>query len=157
MAGRADYFPRAVDQGIGRALWFIHGGQSPDVAAAVGRFATERHADLWSGVGLAATFAGGSDAEGLAVLRREAGACLPQVAQGVVFAAKARDFAGFVPPHTELATEILAGISVSAAAILADDVAADGFGQSAEPDYEVWRQRVEARVGADLRLANPPS
>jgi len=56
--GSAGYFPRAIDQGIGRALWFIHGARVPDVAAAVGRFAVQRRSDLWSGVGLAATFAG---------------------------------------------------------------------------------------------------
>ncbi|MEQ4304181.1 DUF1702 family protein [Plantactinospora sp. B6F1] len=148
--GRADYFPRAVDQGIGRALWFIHGGVSPDVAAAVGRFATERQPDLWSGVGLAATFAGGSDAAGLTVLRGAAGDLLPHLAQGAVFAAKARDFAGLVPAHTELATGVLAGMTVPAAATLADDVAADGFGPGPEPAYEVWRQRVEARVASRL-------
>ncbi|HYN93822.1 MAG TPA: DUF1702 family protein, partial [Pilimelia sp.] len=31
-AGAPDYFPRAVDQGIGRALWFIHGGRAADLA-----------------------------------------------------------------------------------------------------------------------------
>ncbi|AVT37178.1 DUF1702 family protein [Plantactinospora sp. BB1] len=149
--GRADYFPRAVDQGIGRALWFIHGGVAPDVATAVGRFATERQADLWSGVGLAATFAGGSDAHGLTVLRGAAGDALPHLAQGAVFAAKARDFAGFVPPHTELATGLLTGLTVPAAATLADDVAADGFGSGADPDYEIWRQRVGSRVASQLR------
>ncbi|MBE1487530.1 DUF1702 family protein [Plantactinospora soyae] len=148
--GRADYFPRAVDQGIGRALWFIHGGVSPDVATAVHRFATERQPDLWSGVGLAATFAGGSDAHGLTVLRSAAGDRLPYLAQGAVFAAKARDFAGFVPPHSELATRVLAGMTVRAAATLADDVAADGFGPGPEPAYELWRQRVEARVASQL-------
>ncbi|MFY1668887.1 DUF1702 family protein [Plantactinospora sp. WMMB334] len=148
--GRADYFPRAVDQGIGRALWFIHGGVSPDVAAAVRRFATGRQADLWSGVGLAATFAGGSDADGLAVLRRAAGDRLPQLAQGAVFAAKARDFAGFVPAHTGLATGVLTGMTVPAAAALADDVAADGFAAGPEPAYEIWRQRVEAQLASLL-------
>src|SRR5688572_8425330 len=58
--GSPNYFPRAVDQGIGRALWFIHSGQVDHVAAAVRRFASDRQADLWSGVGLAATFAGGA-------------------------------------------------------------------------------------------------
>jgi Protein of unknown function (DUF1702) len=37
--GSPDYFLRAVDQGIGRALWFICGGHAPDIATAVGRFA----------------------------------------------------------------------------------------------------------------------
>ncbi len=57
-AGCPDYFPRAFDQGVGRALWFIHGGVPENVAAAVERFAEDRRPDLWSGVGLAATFAG---------------------------------------------------------------------------------------------------
>jgi len=34
--GSPDYFLRAVDQGIGRALWFICGAHAPDVAAAAG-------------------------------------------------------------------------------------------------------------------------
>ena len=50
-AGSPGYFPRAVDQGIGRALWFICGGSAPEVAAAAGRFASHRQADLWSGIG----------------------------------------------------------------------------------------------------------
>src|SRR5439155_25260079 len=32
--GAPGYFPRAFDQGVGRALWFIHGGQVQEVAAA---------------------------------------------------------------------------------------------------------------------------
>src|SRR5947208_1262238 len=36
-AGRPDYFPRAFDQGVGRALWFIHGGDPQAVADAVNR------------------------------------------------------------------------------------------------------------------------
>ncbi|MER7007251.1 DUF1702 family protein [Dactylosporangium sp. NPDC000555] len=146
--GRADYFPRAADQGIGRALWFIHGGEVTAVAAAVERFARDRRADLWSGVALAATFAGGSDAEGLRTLRRAAAGYHGDVAQGAVFAAKARAFAGFVPAHTEMATAVFTGFDVETAAKLADDVAANGFGPSevdGQPDYEAWRARVRAR------------
>jgi hypothetical protein len=144
-AGRADYFLRAVDQGIGRALWFIHGGGAMDVAAAVGAFAAQRQPDLWSGVGLAATFAGGCDTEGLTALRHKAGEYQPHLAQGAVFAARARTFAGFVPEHTQAATAVFAGMSAQAASALADEVAVGGFGASAAPDYEVWRERVRAR------------
>ncbi|MFF5207193.1 DUF1702 family protein [Streptosporangium sp. NPDC000396] len=142
--GSPDYFLRAVDQGIGRALWFIHGGQVPDVASAVRRFAGHRQADLWSGVGLAATFAGGCGAEALATLRREAGDHRAELAQGVVFAVKARTFAGFVPPHTEAAVSALADLSVEGAVALADDTAVDPRGSGPVPQYELWRQRVRA-------------
>ncbi|SCL34390.1 Protein of unknown function [Micromonospora nigra] len=140
--GRADYFPRAVDQGVGRALWFVHGAQADDVAAAVERFATERRADLWSGVGLAATFAGGGDAASLGSLVRRAGDDWPHLAQGAVFAARARVHAGFAPPHTGTAVEALTGLSTDQAAALADDVVADGLPTGPEPDYEVWRALV---------------
>lgn len=142
--GDPDYFVRAADQGIGRALWFIHGGQVADVAGRVGGFASHRQADLWSGVGLAATFAGGGDPASLAALRDLAGQYRPELSQGVVFAAKARTFAGYVPPHTEVAAAVLADLSVEDAVALADGTAVDGAGDGV-PAYELWRGRVRAR------------
>lgn len=142
--GAPDYFPRAVDQGIGRALWFIHGGQAPDAAAAVGRFASHRQADLWSGVGLAAAFAGGCGPAGLAALRRVAGEHRAELAQGAVFAAKARSYAGFVPEHTEVAVVALADVTVGAAVALADSGAVDAKAAGSVPPYEVWRRNVHA-------------
>ena len=140
--GSPDYFLRAVDQGIGRALWFICGGHAPDLATAVGRFARRRQPDLWSGIGLAATFAGGSDPDGLAALRRAAGDDWTQLALGVVFAVKARVYAGLVPDHTTTACSVLAGISADKAVALADATSASSPGS--EPAYELWRQRIRA-------------
>jgi enediyne biosynthesis protein E2 len=140
--GSPDYFLRAVDQGIGRALWFICGGRASDVAASVGRFADHRQPDLWSGVGLAATFAGGSDPDGLRVLRRAAGEHWEQLALGVVFAVKARSYAGLVPDYTATACQALADLSVDKAVALADATAVRSAGS--EPAYELWRQRIRA-------------
>lgn len=142
--GSPDYFLRAVDQGVGRALWFIHGGVAPDVAAAVRRFAEGRRADLWSGVGLAATFAGGACAADLASLRREAGRDRDDLAQGAVFAVKARSHAGFVPAYTRAAISALTGLSPESAVALADDTAVEPGGPGPIPDYEIWRRRVRA-------------
>lgn len=144
--GAPDYFLRAVDQGIGRALWFICGAQTPQVAAAVNAFAVHRRADLWSGVGLAAGFAGGSEPEALNALRRESGEYAAELAVGAVFAAKARSYSGIVPAQTELAAAEFVGMSVPGAVALADDTAvAPGCGGSV-PAYEVWRQNIRARV-----------
>jgi hypothetical protein len=142
--GHPDYYLRAIDQGIGRALWFIHGASTPGVVTAVGRFAAHRQRDLWSGVGLAATFAGGGDAESLAALCRAAGDARPEVAQGAVFAAKARAYAGFVPAHTEVAVAALTGLSVDSAVTLADDSEVAPGDGGPVPAYELWRQRVGA-------------
>jgi enediyne biosynthesis protein E2 len=151
-----DYFPRAVDQGIGRALWFICGGRAPDAAAAVERFAGHRQADLWSGIGLAATFAGGCNPDGMASLRRAAGVHAPQLALGAVFAVKARAYSGFVPGHTRGACLALTDLSVDKAVAVADDTAvSSASGGSLLPPYEVWRQRIRAYFEAELSASHP--
>lgn len=145
--GAPEYFLRAVDQGIGRALWFIHGARAADVAAAVHRFASHRHPDLWSGVGLAAAFAGGAPPDGLAGLRQEAAGHRAELGQGAVFAVKARSYAGLVPEHTELAARALAGLSAGAAETLADESAVTVSESAGVPAYELWRQRVRTGLG----------
>lgn len=160
--GSVGYFPRAFDQGVGRALWFIHGARPNRVAAAVRRFDADRQADLWSGVGLAATFAGGCDADGLVALREAAGGAVADLCVGVVFAAKARSYAGYVPSHTGQAAIALAGTTVPEAVRTADTTEPIGptvttvavTGASAMPTYEVWRQRIRERfVSKDSRSA----
>jgi hypothetical protein len=154
-AGSPDYFRRAVDQGIGRALWFICGGHAPDVAAAAGRFANRRQADLWSGIGLAATFAGGCDTDGVASLRRAAGGYGALLALGAVFAVKARVYAGFVPEHTRAACLALTDTSIDKAVAIADDTAVTSAPDGSEPPYEVWRQRIRAHFEAELSSRSP--
>ena len=145
-AGRPEYFARAFDQGVGRALWFIHGGNPDAVAEAVGRFPERRRADLWSGVGLASTFAGGTDQLGLARLRAAAGEYYDELALGVVFAVKARTYSGYVPAHTHLACGRLTGLSVREAQHLADRTERADGDDGPEPPYELWRERIRAEL-----------
>jgi enediyne biosynthesis protein E2 len=138
-----------VDQGIGRALWFINGAEPAAVTAAVNRFAEDRRPDLWSGVGLAAAFAGGTSADGLAALRTCADEHWPQLGLGAVFANKGRILAGHVPEHTALAVQELAGLSVRDADEVADTTeateASPGSGLEG-PRYEQWRSRIRSRI-----------
>lgn len=145
-AGSPDYFLRAADQGIGRALWFINGGRVRDVTAAVERFAEPRQADLWSGVGLAAAFAGGCDPRELGRLPEAAKSHRVELGLGAVLAAKARHYAGFVPDHTAAAVEALSGLSVQDAASIADRSSAIGEVEGSEPSYEVWRRRIRLEL-----------
>jgi hypothetical protein len=146
--GDPAYFLRAVDHGIGRALWFVNGGRADGVVTAVRGFAEHRHADLWSGVGLAATFAGGSDAAGLTVLREGAGEYQPELALGMVFAVKARTYSSFVPPHTDVAASALGDITVADAVAVADGTAVTDEPQGDVPPYELWRQRIRSHFAA---------
>jgi hypothetical protein len=146
--GSPEYFPRAVDQGIGRALWFICGADPAKVSTAVRRFAPGRQADLWSGVGLAATFAGGCPRAGLAELRKSAGDYWPELALGSVFAVKARAYAGFVPEHTVQANEQLTHLSIEGANALADRTEVTSLASGSLPAYEIWRRRIREQVAA---------
>ncbi len=114
----------------------------------MGRFASHRQADLWSGVGLAATFAGGCGADGLSALRRAAGEHWTELALGMIFAVKARTYAGFLPAHTEVAAAAMAGLSIDAAAALADDTRPGASRPGDPPAYEQWRQNIRARLAA---------
>lgn len=144
--GSAEYFPRAADQGIGRALWFIHGASVEGVAAAVRAFAEDRQPDLWSGVGHAAAYAGGCTPAQCAALREAAGVHWTELALGVVLAAKARTFAGHVPAHTDVAAGMIVGLTAADAAQIADQTdvepPAPGVPEGSVPRYEVWRQRL---------------
>jgi hypothetical protein len=150
-AGRADYFPRAADQGLGRALWFIHGALPDRVAAAVDAFPESRRADLWSGVGLAATFAGGASAEGLADVAAAAGSYADEVALGATFAGTARLAAGHLPEHSKLGVEVLTGRTVEEAVMIAATAAGEP-GETERPSdppaYELWRERIRQQFRA---------
>jgi enediyne biosynthesis protein E3 len=137
------YADRALDQGIGRAMWFI-GGTDPNVVAdMIDKFPEHRRSDLYSGAGLAATYAGGVDPEELRVFAERAGAYRPQVAQGSAFAAEARVRAGLVIPHTHVATEVLCGATPEEAARICKETRPDHSVVEGElPAYEVWRQRI---------------
>lgn len=58
--GAEKYCQRAVDQGIGRALWFVSGAEPAHAVSLVSNFAQHRHHDLFAGLGLAITYAGGA-------------------------------------------------------------------------------------------------
>lgn len=140
--GTPDYLPHAVDQGVGRALWFV-GGTDPDrVAALIEGFAADRRADLYSGAGLAATYAGGAEQDELRQLWHRAGSYRPQLLQGSAFAAEARLRAGLMVPHTAAATEVLCGMAPEKAAQLCTGLRPTGDRRAEGRAYETWRRRV---------------
>ena len=132
----------SIDQGIGRALWFI-GGIDPNlVADKVDAFPSARRADLWSGVGLAATYAGGVHEDELRTVWRRAGEHRANLAQGSAFAADARLRAGVVPEHTVLATRMFCGATPEEVARLTGALRPALPVDGDVPAYEVWRQRL---------------
>lgn len=142
------YAQHAIDQGIGRALWFVEGADPARVAARVRTFPASRQPDLVAGVGLAATYAGGADEDSLRALVGAAGRHVLALQQGATFAAEARRRAGNLEAETEIAAQTLLGLHADEAA----DLALDAWPTDASPDdfpsYEAWRRRIMTGIGA---------
>ncbi len=51
------------DEGVGRAIWYISKGEIEKLVMIIGHFPEERRADLWCGIGIAATYVGGCSEE----------------------------------------------------------------------------------------------
>ncbi|MFE0641671.1 DUF1702 family protein [Streptomyces sp. NPDC058877] len=142
----AAHSSRVIDQGIGRAMWFV-GGTAPDVVAdLLDRFPASRRPDLYAGAGLAAAYAGGGDEAELGVLWKRAGAYRPQVAQGAAFAVTARVEAGLVVPHTALAAGFFCRMEPDEVARVCEEAWPDPLRDGEVPAYEVWRRRISERI-----------
>ena len=156
------YARRVFDQGLGRSLWFGTGADVSRVGETIAGFPSSRHADLYGGVGLACAYAGGVDREAIENLREAAGHCRPSLAQGAAFGTKARLRAAALTQHTELACELLCGMSADEAAAVTDTCLADLPGSDYArddnarddnapdgeklPAYELWRQRIQSQI-----------
>ena len=148
----AGYALRAFDQGLGRSLWFVESANIERVATVVAEFPIDRHGDLWSGVGLAAAYAGGVEECELSLLRVLAGAYTPHLAQGAAFAAKARERAGSPAAHTDRACRIFCGSSAKIAAEGTDAALKGLRGDAGLPDYEIWRRRIRDRYSSEAAV-----
>jgi hypothetical protein len=135
------YQLRAFDQGLGRSMWFVGGADVNWIAGAITDFPASRHADLWSGIGLACAYAGGADGEEISSLRRTAGTYYPHLSQGVVFAAGARSRAANPAEHTALACQLLCDLSLEDAAAISEETRTQARAD-ADPAYEVWRRMI---------------
>jgi enediyne biosynthesis protein E3 len=153
----AGYEKRVFDQGLGRSWWFVNGGNPELVSRTIAGLSAERRPDMWSGVGLAATYAGLASESVLGALRDLAGPSWPQLAQGAAFAAKARQRAGNLGPYTDLAAGGLCGSSAVEAARICDATLENLPANSTQPAYEIWRQRIQQhfQTAQELKALQP--
>ena len=146
--GAPAYFLPVFDQGVGRAMWFVFGGDTVTIPGVIERFPVQRRADLWSGIGAAATYVGGPPRGDLAALINASGGYGAEMAVGAVSAIKARHHAGYVPDATVLAAELICGMTVAEAVAVADEAAHRPPEDTPVPAYLQWRQRVRSQFVA---------
>jgi enediyne biosynthesis protein E3 len=140
------YAQRAFDQGLGRSMWFVYCGDVSAIASRISTFPQTRQSDLWSGIGLACTYAGGVPVEDLQKIQDLSAPFHEHLAQGTAFAVKARTRAGNLVEHTKRASEIICGMSadevVRIVELATEALPPDGL----DPSFEVWRQRIQTAL-----------
>lgn len=147
----SSYALRLFDQGLGRCLWFASGALVDRVAALISTFPRQRQVDLWSGVGLASSFAGGASRSELEMLKETAAPFRLQLARGAAVAAKGHQDAGHSSAHTELACQVYCGLSGAQAAQILENARKDLPMHDKEPAYEIWRRRTQEQFALEAR------
>ncbi|MBM7845192.1 DUF1702 family protein [Herpetosiphon giganteus] len=136
------YAQQIFDQGLGRAIWFLSGGDIRNVGATIGQFSPARQPDLWNGIGLACGYTGGVSAHAIEVLQSMAGEHRVRLAVGAAIAANARHRAASPAPYAEIACEQLCTIASIEASKIVDQAFLDLPQTSPEPLYARWQQRL---------------
>lgn len=116
------YARRGFDRGLGRRIWFALSADVKSVAKLIQTFPESRQGDLWSGIGIASTFAGGVDEKALVDLKNLAGDCASYLALGSALAAKCRYNGNNIVDYTNIACSVLCGMSAEEAAKMTDEV-----------------------------------
>lgn len=153
--GVSGYARRAFDQGVGRSLWFVEGADPDAIARRIQVFAHDRAADLWSGVGLGCSYAGGVSAESIRRLFQLADRHRGSVSLGCAFACEARHRANNLVPHTDAAARVLCGLSADEAAAIARDAMSAAAPHGSTPGYELWRRRTQGTLAGAMSMARP--
>lgn len=132
------------DQGVGRSLWFVDGANPARIAATIAAFPARRRADLWSGVGLAAAYAGSRDDAAVIALANGAGVAHSSFAQGVAFAVAARARSGNLTAATERTCRIVWNEEAQAVVRIVDDAL---LAASQADRFESWRRNIRSAFG----------
>lgn len=96
----------ALDQGLGRSIWYLNKGIIDDAKKMIEGFAVERHKALWRGLGIAIAYVGGCNEETLNGIFSKPDLHKAQLATGAVMALVSRDAAKYISPDTELACKV---------------------------------------------------
>lgn len=135
--GISDLYLGYYDQGLGRSLWYVCGGDSPKIKTAIGKFAAKRQPELWRGVGIACSYLGGCDEALLSEVIAASGLHRPQLQAGALVSAKARIDSKTSDKDMEQVCRLWCNVSSAEAAALAAD-AHQQAAQGSERSYAGW-------------------
>lgn len=138
------------DSGLGRSLWWVGCGDPARIRDIIAGFSGPRKAELWAGIGIAASYAGGASNEALQQLLEFSGDYSKDLISGLPFSARLRQKAGNHSPVTDAACQTWMGLSTNQVADLAV-VSADAVkhrvtGKGLTNAYDLVRSELVSRV-----------
>lgn len=134
--------------GCGRALWFLESAHVEGVVREVAAAPPAARPHLWSGVGLAATYAGCAGPDEVTALLTAAGLHGDHVRQGVMFGVTARTRSGVVPAHTSEVAWTALGAAPEEIGRWTDEAAAGLVDHRHVEAYDTWKARLRAKAAA---------
>ncbi len=145
------YARRAFDRGLGRGIWFLFSADIDRIVEQLQKFPESRRADIWSGIGLASTYAGGVSKETLRNLQAAAGSYASYISLGATQAANIRYLGNNIVDYTNLACSVFCGMSAEDTAKL-NFKAIEGLNIDEQepvfveqPIYETYRESIRAQ------------
>ncbi len=147
------FYLERFDNGVGRAIWFYNSGNPEAIAQTIHSFPSDRRGDIWSGIGLAAAYAGGVKESEIFKLKELSGNYAIMLGQGAFLAAHTRYRAGN-PTKDESTIEILVGESAKSCDELANEVILqlDKTNRyiNDKPSFQVFLEYVQDWVSANV-------
>jgi enediyne biosynthesis protein E3 len=132
----------AYDQGLGRSMWYLNNGNIEEAKKLIEKFPVSRQADLWRGLGIAISYAGGCSEEYLLQIISLAGDFKTQLAAGCVMALVSRKVAGFISDDAALVCRVWCNKSVEdALSLYQPDLLSSAYNK--ESAYSSWIQNIE--------------
>jgi len=136
---------QAYDQGIGRSLWYASKGDVKKLEELISFFQSDRHAALWIGIGIAASYVGGCNETLLNTLWLSSQKYQAQLAIGATLAARARVQANAITHDVELACRIWCRSSAQEALLLTIEAEPDSS-VNANEAYFLWLTQIENKL-----------
>jgi Protein of unknown function (DUF1702) len=125
-------------QGVGRSIWYTEKTDIHQIRNKIESFASDRHADLWRGVGIAVAYVGGCDDADLKTLWQYAAGNGFQLACGAALAARSRTMAQTMTADTDRCSRLWFALTAEADTIAEKDA------------YCNWIKQIEEQLAASF-------
>ncbi|TQV86159.1 DUF1702 family protein [Exilibacterium tricleocarpae] len=135
-------------QGVGRAMWFVHCGSPERIHQQILTWPVEAQGELWSGIGLAAVYAGTyNDSPDIPDRLLSASSRYRRdFAQGCAFAACARALEGRCDDYVNDVSLLVTGRTQSDLADICRSFEAKFSGEGTPESYQKWRHSVRSTI-----------